>query len=265
MLKREIAIVVSNANKEVNVFDTIDAIQNAGFKNVFIQWYNREWNPTQEAQLKYIREKGLNVIFAHLGYQNINDLWSDSEENGNKLVERYKNDIEICKENNIHMVIMHLTSKNEAPKYNRLGLKRLQEIVDYAKFLDIKVAFENTQFKGYLDYVIENIENDNVGICFDAGHCHLHFDDDFDFAKFKNRIFAVHLHDNDKSDDLHLLPFDGTIDWKKIIKELKNCNYNGPITMELCYRYKYLEMGIDNFYKRGYEIGEKLKEMFEET
>ena len=38
------------------------------------------------------------------------------------------------------------------------------------------------------------------------------------FNKFKNRIFAVHLHDNDQSDDQHLLPFDGTIDWNKTIK-----------------------------------------------
>ena len=83
MDKREIAVAVSNANQKVSVFETIDAIQKAGFRNVFIQWYNREWNPTQEEQLRYIREKGLNVIFAHLGYQNINDLWSDDEENGN--------------------------------------------------------------------------------------------------------------------------------------------------------------------------------------
>ena len=34
------------------------------------------------------------------------------------------------------------------------------------------------------------------------------------FNKFKNRIFAVHLHDNDQN----LLPFDGTIDWNKTIK-----------------------------------------------
>lgn len=264
MVKREIAVVVSNANKDVDVIDTIDAIQNAGFQNVFIQWYNREWRPSQEEQLKYIREKGLNVIFAHLGYQNINDLWSDSEENGKSLIDGYNSDIKICKENDIPMVVMHLTGKGDVRKYNQVGLKRLQKIVDYAKSLDIKVAFENTRFKGYIDYVIENIKNDNVGICFDAGHYHVHFDDDFDFAKFKDRIFAVHLHDNDKSDDLHLIPFDGTNDWKKIIKELKRCNYNGPITMEPCYRYEYLEMGIDNFYKKGYEIGEKLKAMFEE-
>lgn len=262
MIHREIAVAVSNANQGVHIFDTIDAIQKAGFQYVFIQWYNREWNPTQEEQLAYIRRKGLHVIFAHLGYQNINDLWLDTED-GNHLVERYKNDIRICKENRIPMVIMHLTGKSDAPKYNEMGIKRLREIVEYAKSLDIKVAFENTKHKGYLEYVTENIKDENAGICFDAGHYHVYFDDDLDFTKWKDRIFAVHLHDNDKSGDLHLIPFDGTIDWQKIIAELKHCNYNGPITLELCYRYEYLKMNIDDFYKKGYETGQKLSDMFE--
>lgn len=117
---------------------------------------------------------------------------------GDQLVDRYKNDIKICKENEIPMVVMHLTGGNKAPEYNETGLKRLQEIVDYAEMLHIKVAFENTKIKGYLDYVMKNITNQNVGICFDSGHYHVHFDDDLDFAKFKNRIFAVHLHDGRK-------------------------------------------------------------------
>lgn len=262
MSNREIAVVVSNDNKDVDVIQTIDAIVNAGFKNVFIQWYNKEWYPSQEEQLKYVREKGLTVIFAHLGYQNINDLWLEDEK-GDNLVTRYKNDIKICKENNIPMVVMHLTSKSVAPKFNEIGLKRLKEIVDYAESLNVKVAFENTKIKGYLDYVIENIDNENVGICFDSGHYHVHFDDDLDFTKFKNKIFAVHLHDNDKSDDLHLMPFDGTLNWKEVVRNLKECNYDGPITMELCYRYEYLNLGIEKFYKKGYEVGQQLVKMFE--
>lgn len=261
-MSREIAVVVSNDNKNVSAVETIDAIKNAGFKDVFIQWYNKDWTPSQEEQLKYVRKIGLNVIFAHLGYQNINDLWLE-DEIGDKLVDRYTNDIKICKEHDISMVIMHLTSKNEAPKYNQIGLKRLQKIVDYAQSLNVKVAFENTKIKGYLDYVIQNIDNKNVGICFDSGHYHAHFDDELDFSLFKNRIFAIHLHDNDKSGDLHLMPFDGTLNWDKVIKNLKECNYNGPVTMELCYRYDYLNMSIEEFYKKGYEVGKKLKEMFE--
>ena len=261
MNDREIAVVVSNDNQNISVIETIDAIKKAGFKNVFIQWYYLDWNPTKEEQLKYIRKIGLNVIFAHLGYKGINNIWIEGKD-GDELVNRYKNDIRTCKENNIPMVVMHLTSKNIAPQYSQIGLKRLQQIVDYAKSLNIKVAFENTKIKGYLDYVIENIDNENVGICFDSGHYHVHFKDDLDFNKFKNRIFAVHLHDNDQSSDQHLLPFDGTLDWEETINKLKECNYDGPITMELCYRNQYLEMGIEEFYKKGYEVGEKLKEMF---
>lgn len=264
MEKRKIAVVVSNKNQDVSILETINAIYDAGFRNVFIQWYNRDWNPDQEKQLKYIKEKGLYVIFAHLGYQNINALWLEGE-TGEQLVDRYKNDIKICKENEIPMVVMHLTGGNKAPEYNETGLKRLQEIADYAETLHIKIAFENTKIKGYLDYAMENITNQNVGICFDSGHYHVHFDDDFDFAKFKNRIFAVHLHDNDKSDDLHLIPFDGTLDWKNVVKNLKENHYHGPITMEFCYQYGYTSIGIEEFYRKGYEAGEKLREMFDDV
>lgn len=89
-----------------------------------------------------------------------------------------------------------------------MGLDRIRKIVEYAKKLNVKVAFENTKIKGYLEYVLENIKDDN-----------------------------------NKSDDLHLLSFDGTIDWKYVMNKLKECNYNGHITMELCYRSNY----SDNF------------------
>lgn len=258
---RNIAVAIQNDNEKVTPVQTIEAIKKAGYQEVFIQWYDEDWEYTQQKQVDLCKQLGLNIIFAHLGYQNINEIWIEGEE-GEKLVERYKNDIKECKDNGITMVIMHLTSGFEAPLYNEIGLKRIKEIVDYAKELEVKVAFENVKIKGYLEYVLKNIDNDNVGICYDAGHCHVHFDDEFPYELFKDKIFAVHLHDNDKTDDLHLLPFDGTIDWEYVIRKLKQCNYQGPITLELCYRYHYLDMSLEEFYKKGYEIGEKLNNMW---
>ena len=73
---KELAVVVQYENKEVTVKETIDAINEANFKNVFVQWYdNKEWNMTQEEQVEYIKSLGLNIIFAHLGYQNINKIY----------------------------------------------------------------------------------------------------------------------------------------------------------------------------------------------
>lgn len=259
---REIAVVVHNSNETVSVVETINSIKKAGFKNVFVQWYDEDWEISQEEQVRLCKENGLNIIFAHLGYRTINQIWEDTLE-GESLVEKYQNDIKNCSENGIKMVIMHLTTKRTAPMYNEIGLNRIRRIVEYAKKLNVKIAFENTRIRGYLEYVLGNIKDENVGLCFDVGHYHVHFNDEFNFEFFKDRIFAVHMHDNDKTDDQHLLPFDGTIDWQSAINKLKEANYQGPITLELCYRNDYLKLGIDEFYQKGYEVGTKLSEMFE--
>ena len=223
---RELAVAIQNENEKVSIIETINSIKNAGFKNVFVQWYDENWEHSQAKQIKLCKELGFNIIFAHLGYQNINSIWEEGIE-GDRLVERYQRDIKECYENGIPMVIMHLTSKKKAPMYGEIGLNRIRKIVEYAKKLDMKVAFENTKIKGYLEYVINNIKDENVGICFD-------------------------------------LPFDGTMDWKYVINKLKECNYNGTVTLELCYRYEYLNMPLDDFYKKGYDVGIKLAEKFED-
>ncbi|HOP65837.1 MAG TPA: sugar phosphate isomerase/epimerase family protein [Bacilli bacterium] len=258
---KEIVACVSNDNENINPIETIECIKAAGFSKVFIQWYNRDWKISQEEQLKHIRALGLDVVFAHLGYKDINSIWEDNEL-GESLVDYYQKDLAAMKKNNINLVIMHLTSYFTAPMYNELGLKRLQKIVDYADNLNIKVAFENTKIKGYLEYVLGNIKNKNVGLCYDIGHDHAHFNDTLDLAKFKDRIIAVHLHDNFGKEDEHLLPFDGTINWRNSIRNLKENGYNGPVTLELIYWHKYTSMSPLAFYKKGYEIGQNIVAMF---
>ncbi len=137
--QQELAMVVSNANKNDNAFETIDAIKKAGFKNVFIQWYNRNWKPSQEEQLEYIKKQGLNIIFAHLGYSNINSIWLEGSE-GDKVIQEYQNDIKIMAQNDIHLVVMHLVSRRDVPKCNELGLKRIKKLVKYAEKLNVKIA-----------------------------------------------------------------------------------------------------------------------------
>lgn len=92
---RELAVAIQNDNKKVNVIETINSIKKAGF----------------------------NILFAHLGYQNINAIWEEGKE-GDDLVERYKTNIRDCKENGISMVVMHLTSHKKAPMYNEIGYEK---------------------------------------------------------------------------------------------------------------------------------------------
>lgn len=46
------------------------------------------------------------------------------------------------------------------------------------------VAFENTKVEGVLD----NIDSDYIGVCYDSGHDHAFFNDKFNFLRFKNKI-----------------------------------------------------------------------------
>lgn len=254
-MNNELEVVVNNDNTKVTIEQTINAIKNAGFKNVFVQWYDNEYPTSQLQQVELCKELGLNIEFAHLGYQNINHIWLDD---GGYFVDRYKKDILDCHNLGIDFVVMHACAKWDPPEINEIGLNRFKEIIEYANTLGVKVAIENTKVTKHLEYLLDNIECDNLGVCFDAGHYHCNQKDKWDVKKYKDRIFCVHLHDNDGENDQHLLPFDGSVDWDKTFKILDDLNYDGPITMELCYRNEYEKISIDDYYTEGYKRGTEL-------
>ena len=262
---KEIATVISNRNRQVTPLETIAAVKAAGFGNVFIQWYNEDWPVSQEEQLKCIQALGLNVIFAHLGYyKQVNCIWDDTKE-GDILIDKYRTDLDTCAKNGIPMVILHPVHKAPALPPCESGLYRLQRLTAHAKELNIKIALENTFLEGYLEYILANLKDENLGLCFDSGHYHAYFDDRFDLNFCSNRIFAVHLHDNDGVGDQHLLPFDGTTEWEPLVRNLKLGGFDSHIALEPSYRKKYLELGLTEFYKKAYERGEKLAELFEKA
>lgn len=254
---KDLAVCISNDNQLVNPFQTIDAIEESGFRNVFIQWYDKDFEVSQLEQYNYVKSKGLNIIFAHLGYKDLNNIWLDNEI-GVSLVNKYLRNIDEIYSLGINMVVMHLANGYDAPRFNKLGLSRFKKICDYALEKNIKVAFENTKIPGYQEYILDNIDNSNVGICFDSGHYHCHFKDNYDFKRFYDKIICIHIHDNHGEFDEHLLPGDGNINFDQVFNGLKIANYNSYLTLELCYRNQYTNMSINDFYKFGYDIGIKL-------
>ena len=62
----DLAVCVSYDGKS-NIYEAIDAIKAAGFKKVFVQWYDKDWEISQQDQVDYVRKAGLEIIFAHLG------------------------------------------------------------------------------------------------------------------------------------------------------------------------------------------------------
>lgn len=257
---KDLVIAIRNYNKR-NYKTYIDAIRKAGFRNVFIEWYNKDLKLQQDI-LDYVKANELNIIFAHLGYQNPSVFWLEGTD-GDKEVKRYINDLNECKKNGLDIVVMHTTDGYKYQPMNELGIKRLTKIIKHAEKNNMKIAFENIELQGYLEYIFDNIDSHNIGICYDAGHCHLFFDNKFNTKRFRDKTLLIHLHDNFKKIDNHNLPFDGTLDWNDVIKKIIELNYRGYVIMECGPNDHYNNLSVDEYYKLAYERGTKIKELLE--
>jgi len=79
---------------------------------------------------------------------------------------------------------------------------------------------ENAPCRPLFDYLFKIFAPDELGFCFDSGHAHITGELAI-LDHYMDRLILTHLHDNRGSVDEHLLPGQGTINWKPIISSLK--------------------------------------------
>lgn len=100
-----------------------------------------------------------------------------------------------------------------------------------AEELGITLAIENIfeDEPTNLKLLMENMNSQNFGICFDTGHCNLFSKVSLEkwLTDLKSHIVELHLHDNDKSADLHHPIGEGNFDFSILFAILKanNCIY----------------------------------------
>ena len=125
-----------------------------------------------------------------------------------------------------------------------------------------------------MNYLFKKIKSPNLMFCYDVGHHHIYNKQLGLLKKFGNRLVALHLHDNhmdwhkyyDYTRDLHMIPFDGKIDFEKVCAKLRRLKYNGIVMLELHKTTNgkpqiYEEMDNVEYLKRAYGAGEKLAKM----
>ena len=259
---RELIQCLQLSNQTVTEKQTIEAIKNAGFNGAFVQWYNDSTLEYKIELVKACRAAGLKVPFAHLGYDRINEIWK-ADGAGDEVLSGFIRDLQTLSDLGVPKALVHVSSSEHPPKTSEIGVERYEKLCVEAKKLGMRILFENNKVKGYLEYIFEQLNADNTGICLDAGHCHAHFKDDFPWETLGEKIEELHLHDNDGSCDQHFLPFDGSVPWEFYIRELKKCGYSGAITLESRYYDKYLTESVEDFYKTAYERAKTLRAEFE--
>lgn len=81
---------------------------------------------------------------------------------------------------------------------------------------------------------LELLNNNHYCACLDIGHAHiLHEDSGVSFIKALGaNLKVIHLHDNFRTEDDHLAPTLGSINWQEVITTLQSINYSGVCNLE---------------------------------
>ena len=258
---RKLGICSDFTDESVN-FSTLDKIKEAGFDSVFVRDYG-----DVERRIEYALKIGLEVETIHSPFDGINAIWEIGDE-GERMLARLKRTVEICKRYGIPISVVHVSSGDNPPRVSDVGLKRFDELISYAKKSNVILAFENLRKIGHLDSVLSAYKDDStVGFCYDCGHENC-FTKGISYPElYGEKLVCVHLHDNSckKNEDLHLLPFDGSIDFKKVAAKLREVKYRGTVMIETHKGNPFHEnTTIEEYIKTAYERADRIRNLLDE-
>ncbi len=228
-------------------------IKAAGFDGVMLWWsdgFGR--GPGYEQDPERARNAGLTVENIHAPVQWQNDL-SLNNQAGESLFEAYTKCVRDCAQYRVPAVVIHLP--NDKYPLNELGVERIGRLSGLAEELGVKIAMENIFNTKNLCRALESYPA--LGLCYDS--CHYANDPDApDLLKmYGGRLTALHLHDNGGARGQHQLPFDGNIDWPRVMGEIAATGYTGPVSLEPM-NWGYEHMDIREFLDLAYERAVKL-------
>ena len=259
--------IMANCLRGISAVDALEKIKAAGFETFFTGNYK---DADVAAIKKRADELGLEYEFIHAPFRNINQMWMPGM-GYLEVFDYMKESIDSAAKYGIKYVITHVSSGWNAPQVNDLGLSRYDELVIYAREKGVTLAFENLRLLGNLACLVDRYEKlDHVRFCFDCGHEHCYTKTVSMMDVFTTRVCCTHIHDNmgrpleDKTNDfdVHLLPFDGTYDYEKMMRKLDEYGYAGSLMLEVSQnRADYAKMSPEEFLATCYERIKKISEL----
>lgn len=249
--KSHISVIESMRRCKATGFDLLDISfsRSGGDKNHPLNSHN--WEKWIDEVAEEAGKLGVEFIQAHIPFYRIPDsrLYNTEER---EFCERAKyRSIHACGVLGVKWAVEHLFHSIEdqcdAPKNKKDNLRYFEPFVESAKKINVGIAFENLfprpERSCYIRYpsthwelidFVDTWNDPSVGICWDFGHANLLYKDQSEpLLAMGKRLKAVHVHDNYGKDDNHLAPFLGRINWRDVMKALKEIEYSGTFDMEL--------------------------------
>ncbi len=189
-----------------------------------------------------------------------------------------KRAIECTAEAGGKICIIH-PDNNKGPEENA---EMYFELLPFAKEHGVKIATENMwnwdSEKGHSSFAacataksfndhLDAVNDDFFVACLDIGHAEMKGSDTTAVESIRalgSRLQALHIHDNNKLNDSHQIPFSMDIDFDAVVGALKEIGYAGWFTLEAdAYLNAYTAENAAEGIRKMAEAAKKLAAMFE--
>lgn len=239
-----------------------DCIASVGFESVFTVGNDREFINRIS---KKCEQKGILYEAIHAPWTNINDLWYETLRSQDVLNEFFTSaDLAEC--HGVPMLVVHISSKEDCPHVTDAGLRNFDEFVNYAAKKNVIIAVENQRKLGNIATIFEVYGKEtNVQFCWDVGHEKCFAGGREYMPLFADRCVMTHIHDNNcrYNGDDHLIPYDGTIDFRRTADLIHNANYRGTLMLEIDHpaegNDKYRSLSLEQYVAKAYAAVNRIR------
>lgn len=226
------------------------------------------------------RECGILFEAVHAPSDMVDSVWLGAEQWGayKSATERI---ISLCSEGGVEKLVLH-TGNDPKLSPNERGIEFWRNLEDYATARGVTLCYENANTPALFEAVVSSASAPH-GICHDIGHqlCYTRSknyispsflqgdsicesaskvggacDNNGDSKTGGKKLLYTHIHDNlADGRDLHLLPGDGTNNWREYFEQISSLGYTGTLNLELsCYhRPDYREFSFEKFAITAYD------------
>jgi sugar phosphate isomerase/epimerase len=151
----------------------------------------------------------------------------------------------LAKRLGVRNVVMHpgrrreLTTRAERAEVRRLNCEAFRRLGDCAGEQGMMIGLENLMSRdcatpAELFDLLEAIGHPAIGFTLDSSHAHAAGLDVAEVVReFGKHTVALHISDNNRSGDAHLVPGGGTIDWPAVMQAFREVGYAGIFNLEI--------------------------------
>ena len=261
--------------------EAIRLLREAGFSAVSPVWSE---DLALEDLSACVQQNRMTIQSLHAPHLGIASLWDSKAPLRATAQKNTLGCIDACARFEIPVAVVHgwqgvIYTFPEEP----LDFSAFDRIVEHAAQKHVSIAFENLEGEEYLQALMDRYRDlPHIGYCWDSGHdnCYPH---QMDFLKaFGHRLLMTHINDNlglrdpdgipTPNDDLHFLPYDGTVNWEKAIRRLQQLPKQPILNFEIKKRSKstapndliYDTLSTEDFFRLAGQRARQIADLYEQ-